>query len=467
MMRLRHLVFFIFFLLFTPGLANMANMANMVKAAEVVSLEQYLELVRQNNRVLQANLRHLEAAYYTVRASVGYQRPSLSTSAGGSYLTRRGRSIFEERDITSGNVEVTLSWRISLSDAFSLDEQQQVLNFESQRARFEDSVNSLMANAEEIYWTTVFARENIALQQTILYQWLENMRITEEKFEQRLIPRLDLVRAESQVVAAESFVSQAEMEYRNLLLMMASLAGRIMVTPIEESLVVPEFSISPEIEEAVLSRPSVRAERLDLYRSRIAHRLAAKGLSPTLDLGVSWTPLADPWNAAHPQRGEMAASLRLNIPIIDGNETRHRTRGAARSVSASEASLQSAVDSAITELEVALNNWENALILERDRRRQVERSNEELDITELLYHEGMGAQIDLINAQTENQRVRTEHLYAVKGIYLAQIEVRRVIGDYSLSEERETPAFSTNTASAACSAFTQCSEGFKTEGAWP
>jgi outer membrane protein TolC len=65
----------------------------------------------------------------------------------------------------------------------------------------------------------------------------------------------------------------------------------------------------------------------------------------------------------------------------------------------------------------------------------VERSDEELRITELMYNEGMGAQIDLINAQTENQRVRTDYLNAVNGMYAAIVEFRKAIGDYAPDED--------------------------------
>ena len=82
-----------------------------------------------------------------------------------------------------------------------------------------------------------------------------------------------------------------------------------------------------------------------------------------------------------------------------------------------------------------MNNWRNASASEQDRRRQVERSEEELRITELMYSEGMGAQIDLINAQTAYQSVRTEYLNAVKNMYVALVAMRKAIGDYSPNED--------------------------------
>jgi outer membrane protein TolC len=399
-------------------------------AGEFVSIEKYLERVRLENRALRANAHSLEAAFYGVLASVAYQRPSLSSGIEGSYLTGQ-QSISMERNITSSNADVRLSLRIDVNGAYTLDEQQQILSYENQRALFDDSLNTLLSTAEETYWSAVIARENIALQKDVLRQRRENLRITQEKYKQQMIPKLDVVRAEAQVVAAESFVSRAESRYRNALETMSGLAGGLRASPAEEPLTVPVLDRIAGLEKVVLSRPDIRAERLALERSRIVKKLTAKGLSPFLEIGVAFTPFADPRNSSSPQSGEAAASLRMNIPITDGNETKYKILNSDKLVLVEENRLESAKDSAVTEFAIAFNNWEDASVLEKDKKRQVERSDEELALTELLYTEGMGAQIDLLNAQTDNQQVRTEYLNAVGEMYVAMVALKKAAGDYA------------------------------------
>jgi outer membrane protein TolC len=402
-------------------------------AAEEVTLDRYLAMVKSGNYDLEANIRSVEAAYYGTLASVGYQRPAISAGIGGSYLSGQespGHG-FREKNITAANLDLALSWRIDISKSYGLDEQQQILSWEIQRARFDDNINTLLAAAEKTWWTAVLARENVALQKDILRQRGENNRVTEEKYKQQLVPKLDLIRSEAQVVEAESLVTRAETQYRNLLETMAGLAGGVEVIPADEVLTVPELSVTFDMEEAFMSRPTVRIERLTLERNRVLKKLTAKRLSPTLNAEIAWRPISDPWNAGSPQEGEVAASLRLNFPIADGNETKYKTLNADRLILAAEATLKSAENATRTELEIALNNWEDAVALEKDKKRQVERSDEELEITRMIYNEGLGAQIDLINAQTENQRVRTEYLNAVKEMYVALVEIGKTIGDYA------------------------------------
>jgi outer membrane protein TolC len=280
----------------------------------------------------------------------------------------------------------------------------------------------------------VLARENVALQEDVLRQRLENNRVTEEKYRQQLVPKLDLIRSEAQVVEAESLVTEARTQYRNLLSAMSALTGGTEVLPADEPLTVPGFDLDVTLEKALRYRPDVRAARLALERSQLLKKLASKGMAPTLTAAIRWTPWSDPWNSSTPQDKELGASLTLNIPLTDGGSTRYRTLNADRLTQAAEASLQAVQNTANLDLAVAFNNWESASALEKDKKRQVERSDEELRITELMYNEGMGAQIDLINAQTENQRVRTDYLNAVKGMYAALVELRGAAGDYAPDE---------------------------------
>jgi outer membrane protein TolC len=392
-------------------------------------------MVRDGNHSLQAGARNVEAAYYGVRASVSYQRPSVAASGSASYVTDQASETAHNRNSMVYNTSLALSHRFDIAGQYTLDEQQLILSYEAQRAAFDGSVNSLFATAEETYWAAVLARENIALQRDVLSQRLENNRVTEEKYKQQLVPKLDLIRSEAQVVAAESLVTEAEASYRTRLATLTALTGGTEVVPIEEPLAVPDFSVDVSLEKALLAHPDVRSARLSLERSKLLKKLASKGLSPTLTGAIRWTPWSDPWNSSTPQKGELGASLTLNIPIVDGNETRYRTLNTDRLSQSAEASLRSIENMTNLDLTIALNSWDMAAALEIAKKRQVERSDEELRITELMYHEGMGAQIDLINAQTENQQVRTDYLDAIRGMYIALVQLRKAVGDYAPDED--------------------------------
>ncbi len=405
------------------------------EASVSMRLEQYVSEILLNNQSLQAGLKSVEADYYSVLSSVGYQRPSIAASLGGGWVSAQSVGNDKNYNVTTGNLAMTFTQRIDISGSYNLNEKQYILGYEVSRANFDNNLNSLIATAEETWWSAVLARENMKLQNEILTQRSENHRVTVEKYNQELVPKLDVVRSEAQVVEAETLAKTAETNYKNLLANLSYLAGGLDVEPLEEELKVPVFDVELDFDEALNYRPDVRAAKLNLERAKLVKKLNAKGLSPTLDFGFQWTVWSDPETVTTPQNGEAGASLTLSVPIYDGKQTKFKVLNSDRLVQVSEANLLSLQEQTRRDITVAMNNWRNAAASEKDKQRQVERSEEELRITELMYSEGMGAQIDLINAQTAYQAVKTEYLDSVKNMYVALVELRKAIGDYSPDED--------------------------------
>ena len=400
-------------------------------ASVSMTLPQYIQEILLNNHSLRAGVKNVEADYYSVLAAVGYQRPSTAASLSGSYATKQQ----DVSNVFAGSAALRLSQRIDISGSYKLDERQNILGYEVSRANFDNTVNNLIASAEEIWWSAVLARENVKLQKDIMNQRAENHRITMEKYNQELVPRLDIVRSDAQVVEAGSLVKNAETTYMNLLAELSLMAGGLNVEPINEELKVPEFDVAMNFDEALAYRPDVRAAKLNLERAKLVKSLTAKGLSPTLDFAFQFTPWSDPEYYATPNKLQAGASLTLSVPITDGNTTKYKVLNTDRLIQAAEANLRAVEESTRRDITVAINNWRNAAAAEQDKKIQVERSEEELRITELMYSEGMGAQIDLINAQTAYQSVKTEYLDAVKNMYVALVALKKAIGDYSPDED--------------------------------
>ena len=373
--------------------------AHDAQASVKMKLNDYMREILLNNHELQAGIKSVEAKYYEVLASVSSQRPSLGGALNGIWLSKN--DAMGGRNATAGSLVFQLTHRIDISGIYNLSEQQSILGYETARAQFDAGLNELLATAENTWWNAVLARENVKLQQEILNQRAENHRVTMEKYKQELVPRLDIVRSDAQVVQAESLVKEAETNYQNLLANLSYLAGGLDVEPIEQILQVPEFDINIDYEEALQVRPDVRAARIMTDQAKVIKKLRAKGLSPTVDFGFQWSTWADPDSFTTPQKKEVGASITLNLPIFDGNNTKYNVMNSDRLIQQSEANLKKLQEQTRLDIAVALNNWKNASAVEVDKKRQVERAEEELHITELMYTEGMGAQIDLIKRAGE------------------------------------------------------------------
>lgn len=390
-------------------------------SAGELDLRAYLDLVKRMNEDIRSSLRQVEAKYYSVRSAVASQRPSAGLRGSASHVTGDVGGDY--------SLSAAITHRFDISGVYGAQERQLVLGYEIAASEYLTLVNSLLAQAEQTYWTAVLARANVQLQKETLTQRLENLRITEEKYANQLVPKLDVIRASAKVEESRSFLVEAEAQFTDSLSRLSALAGGEAVVPLQAELVVPGMSVSGDAGMAWKSRPDVRSGTLAVERSKVLRSLAAKGMSPTLDGSVGYVFLTDSEKTTPPEQ-EALFSLTVTLPVSDGGKTKAGVREAEKAVEAAEAALRSKRNEVTKELALAENEWRSAVAVELSKRLQVARSDEELKITQLMYNEGMGAQIDLLNAQVENRQVRTDRLNAIKGMYLALVSLRKAMGQY-------------------------------------
>lgn len=406
-----------------------------VNAAQAVNVDQYLILVLSQNHSLLAAAKNIEANYFQVLSSVGYQRLKAGVSVSNSYNTAQSSMGGKVYNPVGYSITPSLTQIIDISGVNMLHERQSILGYESSRAAFENTVNTLLSAAEHAYWGVVMARDNVALQKDVLLQRQENLRVTEEKFNQQLVPKLDVIRATSAVSDAHNSIVNAEATLLNRLAVLRNYAGGMDIEPSDTNFYVPKLSININESYALENHPSVRQKKILLAQSEVQKQIAKKGMAPTLGASVSWNMLYGTSAGSSMERGEAAAGLSLNIPIADGNSTKYDVLNKSAAVQAATESLLDSEASVILNLTIARNDWNMAKSLEENMKQQVERSNEELKITELMYNEGMGSQLDLITAQTDNQSVRTNYLNAVMGMYSSIVSLRQAMGDYAPTAE--------------------------------
>lgn len=407
-------------------------------AAEPVNVEQYMNIVRAQNHTLLSAVRVVDATYFQVLSSVANQRIKANVSTVGSYYTATGSDMTGKAHNPLGyNISPSLSQVIDISGVMRLNERSSILSYEISRASLDNTLNTLLSSAEQAYWAVVLERENLSLQKDILRQRQENLRVTEEKFNQQLVPKLDVIRATTMVSDAENKIVDAEGKLSNGLAALRNFAGGLDVEPASSDFAVPMLKLDSEPTYAVAleKHPNVRQRKIQLAQSELQRQISAKGMAPSLTATAAWDMFSGVSTGSSFETGEANVRLSLNIPLSDGNFTKYDTINKAITIESTRETLFASEAEVILNLSLALNNWNTAKSLEENMKQQVVRSNEELKITELMYNEGMGSQLDLITAQTDNQTVRTNYLQAILGMYTAITDLRKALGDYATNED--------------------------------
>ena len=384
----------------------------------------YLALVMERNNDLAAVRQEVEARLFSARAELAVQRPSLGLSAEASKWL--------DKDRGDQQADLSLSHRVNLSGSYGLQERDLLLGVEILRNKYADAVNERLALAASAYRQAVMAALNREAMEQIVEKRRESLTITKEKFDKELVSLLELLRAQSQVDDGEAFLLQARQKYEQQLVEMSALAGG---TPVIPSVALPELDgarLVVDEEKAWGNRPDVAALLLSKERASVQRSLAAKGLSPFVDLSLGLRVGQDYASSyAEERTGEVFVRAVLTIPLADGGKTSHNTEAAALILRKAEYELAARRDGLKREADMVRERWNRALEIVAIRRRQAERADKELEIAELMYREGMGSQLDLINAQEADQKSRTEFLSAVQELWLVLAEADRVMGRWA------------------------------------
>lgn len=166
-------------------------------------------------------------------------------------------------------------------------------NLEQSRAAFRQQVSGVMLNVVAQYWNVVQARENLDVAQSLLAQAQKSYDHDEESLEKGALPPLDIYRTESEVasrrvseIQAEYAVKEAEDRFRNFL--GADIDPNIRALELDLTQV-PEpagdlltVDIATELQKALVNRPDLEAQRLQVVNDDLNIKIAHNGLDPQL-----------------------------------------------------------------------------------------------------------------------------------------------------------------------------------------
>ncbi|HOV28925.1 MAG TPA: TolC family protein [Synergistales bacterium] len=387
-------------------------------ANSLLSSGGYLALVAEKNPELAASASRVESLYRLVEAVTGSTRPRLGLVASSGRILREGEG--------ESTLSLSLGKRLDLSGLDALRIRQAELAAEIQEARHAEFAASLMREAETAYWNAAAGKSTVALYASLLAQRQEDLRIARLRFEQGTAARLDVFRAEVQVEKTRAAKTEAEAALRDALSLMARLAGGEAVEPSE----IParfETTLSADLEAAWKARPDARRAALEREAAAVATRIAALGMNPVLEASLASTLLSDSSTVVPPE-SDLLFSLRMEVPLYDGGQTRAEKQSRRILETAAEQDERALRVKVAMELAQASSRLAKAQALEMSRRKEVDLASEELRITRLRYRTGVGSQLELLDAQVREQAARTAYLDALREMAVARAQLSYALG---------------------------------------
>lgn len=280
------------------------------------------------------------------------------------------------------------------------------------------------AQVTNIYYSMIYLKKSIQLQDTVIAFYEKNKKIIEGKIRQGDALQVDLINVENSIDQEKNRKIEFQRQYERQTALMAYTTGLAE----EPSGTEFDFAYATAEELNATSNPDVLAAENRVAAAEADARYIESNRLPSL----SFQAAAGVRNGYQPDIDEMRfnylAGVTLNVPIFQGSRLRQNVVVARRSLELSEISktnltntLQKDWQSARADLAAYRRQEQNAAT-------QVNASREALRLTQVRYERGVATYLDLVFASANLQRAMLTQLQFTYQATLASTELVRLQG---------------------------------------
>ncbi|MEO1591491.1 MAG: TolC family protein [Cyanobacteria bacterium J06632_22] len=404
-----------------------------IDRTSVVTLEEAIELAYFNNPDLQAAILQLEQAEAALAEARAAYSPTVDVGADATVAETTTPGILgigatTEADL-SVNSSVDLNYNLFTSGqraASVRSAEAQLRNSELEVERRQEALRLTTAN---LYYDLQEAVEQIRINQAFVEQTTQNLRDNRIRFEEGVGTRFDVLRAEVQFANARQNLiqsrSQAQIAQRDLarLLNLPSTQD-IQSTPVDraenwpltlEESIILAFQNRAELEQALAQRES--SEQL-----AIAAR-AVNGPQVSLFAQYRFTDILEDFNDTY------SFGARFSMRLVDGGAARARARQQEINADVAEQTFAQTLDQVRFDVEQAYytlqSNEENISTAEI----AVDQAQEALRLANLRLENGVGTQLDVLDAQSELVQAEGNLVSALLGYNRALAALQRAVSN--------------------------------------
>lgn len=280
------------------------------------------------------------------------------------------------------------------------------------------------AQVTNIYYSMIYLKKSIQLQDTVIAFYEKNKKIIEGKIRQGDALQVDLINVENSIDQEKNRKIEFHRQYERQAALMTYTTGLAE----EPSGTEFDFAYATAEELNATSNPDVLAAENRVAAAEADARYIESNRLPSL----SFQAAAGVRNGYQPDIDEMRfnylAGVTLNVPIFQGSRLRQNVVVARKSLELSEISktnltntLQKDWQSARADLAAYRQQEQNAAT-------QVNASREALRLTQVRYERGVATYLDLVFASANLQRAMLTQLQFTYQATLASTELVRLQG---------------------------------------
>ncbi len=402
-------------------------------APKVYDLQAVLEQTAAANPTIKAAAADVAIARTQVNEAAAHGKPRVQGQLGYLQLDKdptfsvvgMGTMTFGETSNTIANV--SMEWPIYTGGMITAMKRAARLGVDASLQGYERAKQETLAEAAVAYYQALSARHMVTVMREQVTTLQEAVRIATALHQQGMVAKLDVLRPQADLSAAQATLAQAE----NGAQVALTNLKRLMNLPRETPLALAESEVPLErpadMDAAVTAALAQRPEVAQLAKARQAteaQRAAAKAeMRPRVGLQVQYD-FDRP--STYPNIGDWSAGIMLQQAFSDGGASRARANRADAQLAqlqAQEEALRQGITTQVT----------NALLTLRTADRRVEATTVALNAAQEAYRfaemsyknqvvpiiDVLAAQTALTNARTQSALARFERLAAAVQLQLA------------------------------------------------
>jgi len=405
-----------------------------VNAAEQLSLRDCIDLAIKNQPTIKAAQENVNASQGRVTQATSPYLPQLNASTGYSESHSLGGAL---GDTISKSYTTSLSINQMLYDFGKSGNTLDAARLGSRSAEHDTNrvVSEVILNVKQAYYALLAAKKLQLVADKTLEQAESHLRQAEAFFRVGSKPRFDVTRAEVDVNNAKLGIinSKNRVQMSTIALHNAMGVGPGIKIEIED--VLSDQAVIPPLEQAldesVKGRPEMLKIDADIEAARATIKADESGYLPSLsvngaynmshgtaEMGMYRGDIQNSWNAG----------IFLTVPLYEGGMTKGKVYEARANVRALESQRETLKLSIFMELHQAYADIESATARIAVMESSLKNARDNLELAQGRYEAGIGAYIEVTDAQVASVDAEINHVKALYDYQLAAARLYKAMG---------------------------------------
>lgn len=308
---------------------------------------------------------------------------------------------------------------------------------ESQVQTAQDNIvvarRDLAFNAAQVYYNILFMRESIRVQDQQIASLQAHRNEMEKRVEGGVSTRFDVTTTDVRITQAQN----TKIDLQNQLLNQQVQLARLLHKPAQADVPVRgRLSFEPlpvdlaaELARAAENRPEVKLARDAEKTAELQTRLIERSNLPSLGVGAQ----VGAKNGYLPEiniiKFNTVGVAQLSVPIYDGNKNKNQRVEALANARATMARTADTQEQIRADVRQAVNNINFSQARYDNTQQQVAQATEALTKARARYRYGVGANLDVLDAETQLAQSRLSRAQAMYNYTLGQYQLKRATGE--------------------------------------